>query len=123
MRADAAIDELHAPLGIDQDQPVAGAGGHHLQQFLRRAQRLLGARLLADVDGDADDAHHLAGGVAHHAGRIEQRDVVAVAMPDAVLERDHGFGAAIEPLREQRLVVGVHERRPVVGASAAPRRM
>jgi hypothetical protein len=50
---------------IDQDQPVAGTGGHDLQQFLRRAQRFLGARLLADVDGHADDPHHLAGGVTH----------------------------------------------------------
>ena len=113
MRANAAIDELHAPVGVDQDQPVAGAGGHDLQQFLRCAQLLLGARLLADVDGDADDAHHLARGVSHHAGRIQQRDVVTVAMPDAVLERDHGFGAAIEPLLEQRLVIRMHERRPV----------
>ena len=81
----------------------------------------LGARLLADVDGHADDAHHLAGGVTYHAGRIEQRDVVAVAMADAVLERDHGFGAAVEPLLEQRLIIGMHQRRPVGRRAAVPR--
>ena len=116
VRADAAIDELHAPLGVDQDQPVAGARGHHLQQFLRRAQRLLRARLLADVDGHADDAQHLAGRVAHQAGRIEQRDVVAVLVADAVLQAPPCDSvSAVEPLLQQ--VAG----RP--GARAQPSRL
>src|SRR6185436_10197817 len=111
--ADAAVDELHAPLLVHEYQPVAGARGHHLQQFLRGAHRFLRARLLADVDGDTDDTQHLAGRVADHAGRIEQRDVVSIAMTDPVLQRHHGFGIAVEPLPQQVLVVRVNQRGPI----------
>jgi hypothetical protein len=81
--------------------------------FLRRAQCFLVASLLADVDGDADHSQHAAGGVAHEAGRVQQRDVVTVVVPDPVLQRDHGFGVAVEPLTQQRLVFRVYQRGPV----------
>jgi hypothetical protein len=67
-RIHAAVQELHAPVGIDEIQPVAGAGGHHLQHFLRLPQGFLCAGLLGDVHGHAHDAHDLAGGIAYHAG-------------------------------------------------------
>jgi hypothetical protein len=41
-------------------------------------------------------------------------------MADAVLERRHGLGIAIEPLRQQRLVFGMHQCGPILGPRQRP---